>query len=80
MPNLPEKRLILSHRKDLNRGRYLIDDRPKNGAVKEEERKISIGFGDYPNQEWIHFGCSGNCGHVCTPKLDWFEVLEYLGC
>ncbi len=26
------KRLIISHRKDLNKGHYLIDDREKNGA------------------------------------------------
>lgn len=37
------KRLIISHHKDLNRGDYLIDDRPKNGA------KEFAG-------EWIHFG------------------------
>ncbi len=79
LPNLPEKRLILSHRKDLNRGRYLIDDRPKNGATKEESRGIFKGFGDYENQEWIHFGCSG-CEHDCTPKLNWEEVLDYLNC
>ena len=37
------KRLILSHRKDLLKGDYLIDDRPKHGAEH---------FGG----EWIHFG------------------------
>lgn len=37
------KRLILTHHKDLNRGDFLIDDRPNNGADK---------FGG----EWIHFG------------------------
>ncbi len=47
LPNLPTKRLILSHRKDLNRGAFLIDDRPNNGAAQ---------FGDYAGQEWIHFG------------------------
>ena len=80
-----EKRLILSHRKDLNRGRYLIDDRPNNGAAKEEDpwapesKGIVKGFGDYENQEWIHFGCSES-KYGGTPKLNWQEVLEYLNC
>jgi 5'(3')-deoxyribonucleotidase len=81
LPNLPEKRLILSHRKDLNRGRYLIDDRPKNGACKEESRGISRGFGDYDNQEWIHFGCNGCENKSCNQPLpNWDAVLDYLGC
>jgi len=42
-----KKRLILSHRKDLNWGSYLIDDRPKNGARE---------FGEIEGQTWIHFG------------------------
>jgi len=79
LPNLPEKRLILSHRKDLNRGRYLIDDRPANGTVIDESRGIFKAFGDYQNQEWIHFGCSG-CEHDCTPILNWKDVLQYLNC
>lgn len=37
------KRLILSHHKNLNKGDYLIDDRPNNGACDFEG-------------EWIHFG------------------------
>ena len=41
-----EKRLILSHHKNLNRGDYLIDDRPNNGAK------------DFQG-EWLHFGKDG---------------------
>jgi 5'(3')-deoxyribonucleotidase len=41
------KRLILSHNKHLNRGHYLVDDRPNNGAEA---------FGKVPGQKWIHFG------------------------
>ena len=41
------KRLILSHNKHLNRGHYLVDDRPNNGAEA---------FGKVPGQEWIQFG------------------------
>ena len=37
------KRLILSHNKNLNKGDYLIDDRPNNGAK------------DFRG-EWLHFG------------------------
>ena len=37
------KRLILSHHKELCRGDYLIDDRPRHGAGEFEG-------------EWIHFG------------------------
>lgn len=47
LPMLGRKCLVLSHRKDLNRGRFLIDDREHNGAAS---------FGDYDGQEWIHFG------------------------
>jgi len=41
------KRLILSHNKHLNRGHYLVDDRPNNGAEE---------FGEVPGQKWIQFG------------------------
>ncbi len=37
------KRLILTHHKELNRGDFLVDDRPNNGA-------------DRFHGEWIHFG------------------------
>ena len=41
------KRLILSHNKHLNRGHYLVDDRPNNGAEE---------FGKVQDQKWIQFG------------------------
>jgi 5'-nucleotidase len=47
LPSLPKKRLLLSYNKSLMRGRYLIDDRPKNGALE---------FGEHDGQGWIHFG------------------------
>jgi len=40
------KRLILTHHKNLNKGDYLIDDRPNNGAEHFEG-------------EWIQFGSEG---------------------
>ena len=61
LPKLERKRLILSHRKDLNRGDYLVDDRHHNGAA---------GFGNFPNQMWIHFGSQ--------EFPDWETVLEFL--
>lgn len=44
------KRLIISHRKELNRGDFLIDDRPtKCGADKFEGVVIPIGSKDFPD-------------------------------
>ncbi len=37
------KRLIISHRKDLNKGHYLIDDREKNGAGEFEGELLLFG-------------------------------------
>jgi 5'-nucleotidase len=39
------KRLIITHHKNLNKGDFLIDDRPNNGAESFDG-------------EWIHFGSS----------------------
>ena len=56
------KRLILSHHKHLNRGEFLVDDRPhKNGAQY---------FHEYGG-EVIHFGPDG------THKT-WPDVVAYL--
>lgn len=43
------KRVILTHRKDLNKGDFLIDDRKKNGAGEFEG--IHIHFGDVNEKE-----------------------------
>lgn len=45
-----KKRLILTHRKDLNIGHFLIDDRLKNGAA--EFRGKHIHFGVDPFSDW----------------------------
>ncbi len=45
------KRLILTHHKDLNRGDFLVDDRPNNGADKFQGEWIkfeSARFPDWP--------------------------------
>ena len=44
-----EKRLILSHHKNLNRGDYLIDDRLKNGAAMFNGELIRFGSCLYPD-------------------------------
>lgn len=43
------KRLILTHRKDLNLGDYLIDDRTKNGADRFGGIHIHFGQPDFPD-------------------------------
>lgn len=43
------KRLILSHRKDLLMGDYLIDDRIKNGAGEFKGEHIHFGSASFPN-------------------------------
>jgi 5'-nucleotidase len=54
-----KKRLILSHRKDLNIGHYLIDDRLKNGAAEFIGEHIHFGTPKFPNWssviEYIYF-------------------------
>lgn len=57
------KRLILSHHKNLNRGDFLIDDSPHNGA-------------DRFDGEWVPFGHTreGKANKYPT----WASVLEYL--
>lgn len=44
-----KKRLILTHRKDLNVGDYLIDDRLKNGAGEFTGTHIHFGTQWFPN-------------------------------
>jgi 5'-nucleotidase len=43
------KRLILTHRKDLNIGHYLVDDRLKNGVVDFKGIHIHFGTEMFPN-------------------------------
>lgn len=43
------KRLILSHHKNLNKGDFLVDDRPKNGADRFEGDWIEFGTAEYPD-------------------------------
>lgn len=43
------KRLILSHHKQLNQGDYLVDDRPNNGADRFKGELIRFGSSDFPH-------------------------------
>ena len=43
------RKLILTHRKDLMRGDILIDDRPNNGADKFQGEWIQFGTDDFPD-------------------------------
>ena len=43
------RKLILTHRKDLIRGDILIDDRPNNGADKFQGEWIRFGSEKFPN-------------------------------
>jgi 5'(3')-deoxyribonucleotidase len=45
------KRLILTHHKNLNKGDFLVDDRPNNGASEFEGEWIKFGSPEFP--DWI---------------------------
>jgi len=47
--DLAHKRLILTHRKDLNVGEYLIDDRFRNGAGEFTGEHIHFGGEKFPD-------------------------------
>lgn len=47
------KNLILTHRKDLCLGRYLIDDRIKNGVDKFTGEHIHYGTEEFPNWDTV---------------------------
>ena len=63
--DVAHKRLILSHHKDKNRGHFLIDDRPNNGARYFKGEIIKFGDKHYPDWD--------------VPSYrDWDAVLAYL--
>jgi len=51
---LAEKRLILTHRKDLAIGHYLVDDRTKNGAGEFTGHHIHFGTPSFPNWNVVY--------------------------
>jgi|TARA_B110000914_G_C15409540_1_gene421149 5'-nucleotidase len=48
-----KKRLILTHRKDLLIGDYLIDDRLKNGAGEFKGELLHFGYEKFPNWDSV---------------------------
>ena len=48
LPNLPTKRLILTHRKDLNRGAFLIATAPTMAPASSGSRRARNGFTSAP--------------------------------
>lgn len=57
------KKVIITHRKDLLKGDFLIDDRTANGAGQFDGIHIHFGW-DYVNQKWNDFP-------------DWNSVVNY---
>ena len=51
--DIMKKRLVLSHRKDLNRGDYLIDDRLKNGVAMFNGEHIHFGSERFPDWQAV---------------------------
>lgn len=47
------KRLILSHHKDLNRGDFLVDDKPLHGAAEFQGEWIRFGSERYPDWDAV---------------------------
>ena len=48
------KKLILSHRKDLNIGDYLIDDRTRHGVDRFSGRHIHFGTAQFPDWSSVY--------------------------
>jgi len=51
--DVAEKRLILTHHKDLNRGDYLVDDRHKWGACRFTGEWIQFGTPKFPDWDAV---------------------------
>jgi 5'(3')-deoxyribonucleotidase len=55
------KKMILTHRKDLNYGDILIDDRTKNGAGEFKGELIRFGSKRFPNWDRVSEYLINNC-------------------
>jgi len=49
LDNVLHKRIIISHHKDLCKGDYLVDDRPKNGTAEFDGEWIAFGSERFPD-------------------------------
>ncbi len=66
------KRLIITHRKDLNKGDYLIDDRTKNGAGEFQGELIQFGSEEFPDWKTV----TEYLVH-CAKGMQCLECIEY---
>lgn len=66
---LAKKRLILTHRKDLNIGSYLIDDRLKNGASEFKGEHIHFGTESFQNWESVLSYLKEKESIIHTPRV-----------
>jgi 5'(3')-deoxyribonucleotidase len=62
--NMFHKKMFITHRKDLLKGDYLIDDRIKNGAGEFTGELLRFGW-DYENKKWNEYP-------------DWTSILNKL--
>ena len=51
--DLLKKHIIISHRKDLLRGDFLVDDRPKHGASEFQGEWIQFGSEKFPSWDTV---------------------------
>ena len=51
--DLLKKHIIISHRKDLLRGDFLVDDRPKHGASEFQGEWIQFGSDKFPSWDTV---------------------------
>jgi len=59
-----KKKMIITHRKDLLIGDYLIDDRLANGAKDFKGKLLRFGY-DYEKKTWNEY-------------RDWDSIIKYL--
>ena len=71
------KRLILSHHKNLNRGEFLVDDRPCHNGANEFQGEL-IWFGREGTAEDATRDLQCDRVGLTTPCKDWEAVVAYL--
>lgn len=78
-----EKKLILTHRKDLVIGDYLIDDRTKNGAGSFSGKLIQFGEPEFKDWEKIKYWLCRQedifCQRCCQVKYDVIAATQLCG-
>lgn len=72
------KKLILTHRKDLNVGDFLVDDRKHNGAGEFTGEHIHYGTGDFMDWKSVYEYLISKCDTMLPPyqKADLNESMK----